>query len=135
MREETFTASPIEVTSIRSAPPKHPKNTLPVFKPIPTLIAHLPSSARISLYSWTAFCISNAALMARSSGNASSSIKPKPHMRQSPINLSTIPLCLNTMLTIRSKNPFNNSKTSSGVSFSERAVNDLISANNMVPSF
>eukprot|EP00834_Sanchytrium_tribonematis_P002525 NODE_79_length_23048_cov_0.747614.p19 type:complete len:103 gc:universal NODE_79_length_23048_cov_0.747614:15976-16284(+) len=87
------------------------------------------------LNSMTDFFILIAAFIALSSGSGSSSIKPKPHMIQSPINLSIIPLNSKATLTILSKKPFRSSNISAGDMVSDSVVNPLISANNIVPIF
>ncbi|EKD68581.1 MAG: hypothetical protein ACD_47C00541G0002 [uncultured bacterium] len=130
MRDDVFTTSPIAVYSILFSEPILPTTHLPKLMPIPMPKLKLRSTISFSRPSAiVAFCISMAHFSAADAGFLIVLGAPKTTIRQSPIYLSSVPSFENTMSTIFLKNKFSVCTVCSALSFSDRLVKFLISAN------
>ena len=122
-----LTASPITVYSSRRSDPMLPANTSPKLIPMP-----MPSSGRPSLFH-LAFIFSSSAswstaqLIARSASSSCAIGAPHSAMIASPMNLSSVPECSNTISTISVKYSVSRVAISSGPMVSESGVKPRMS--------
>ena len=107
-----------------------PANTSPKLIPIPISTCGLPSELQFSFSLRKTAIISIAACMAQSAASSLATGAPHRAMRASPMNLSSVPPCSNTIPTISVKYSVSSDAMSSGLIFSDIGVNPRMSEKN-----
>ena len=125
-----FTASPITVYSSRRFEPMLPANTSPKLMPMPIASGWRPDSFHFAFIFSSVSIWSSAHCIARSASSAWAIGAPHSAMMASPMNLSSVPECSNTISTISVKYSVRRPAISSGFIVSDIGVKPRMSEKN-----